>query len=209
MTVVRLHAVTRRFVSRVETVTAVDDVSVTVEAGELVGLAGPSGSGKTTLLHLIMGWERPDAGTIEHDAVSSKGWRDVAVVPQELGLLAELTARQNVELPERLAGGPRSDVLELFGDLGIGELPDRLPAELSMGEQQRVAVARAVIASPGLLVADEPTAHQDESNADRVMRLLADRAAGGGAVIVATHDDRMLDSVDRVLRMTDGRLVDA
>ncbi len=207
MSIVRLERVTRRFVSRAETITAVDDATLTIDVGEIVGVAGPSGSGKTTLLHLILGWERPDEGSVVCDLGSSVGWSRLAVVPQELGLLPELTARQNVELAARLGDRPACEIGDLFAILGLAALTDRLPDELSMGEQQRVAVARAVQPAPALLIADEPTAHQDEPNADRVMSLLAQVAASGGSVIVATHDDRVLDGVDRVVRITDGRIL--
>ncbi len=203
----RLSAVTRRFVTKAEVVTAIDGVTLELAAGELVGLAGPSGSGKTTLLHLVVGWEHPDTGVIELAAGRGDGWTSVAVVPQELGLLQELSARENVELALRLGGCDRPGVGGVFDSLGLGDLAERMPAELSMGEQQRVAVARAVICSPALLVADEPTAHQDERNADRVMALLRAAAGAGAAVVVATHDERLLEGVDRVIRLVDGRIV--
>ncbi len=172
-----LDRVSRRFVTRSETVVAVDEVTLRVEPGEVVGLAGPSGSGKSTLLHLVLGWEEPDDGSVRRstDVASLRGWSGVAAVPQELGLLGELTARA--------------------------------PDELSLGEQQRVAVARAIVAGPRLVVADEPTAHQDERNADLVMAALVGVVRGGGGVLVATHDERVLGSVDRVVRLEDGRVV--
>ncbi|MDJ0770176.1 MAG: ATP-binding cassette domain-containing protein [Ilumatobacter sp.] len=201
-----LRGASRTFRTRAETIAAVADASLTLQTGEIVGLAGPSGSGKTTLLHLIMGWERPDAGTVElHEGLPS-GWSGLAVVPQELGLLPELTARQNVELAGRLGGGLARSTAELFDHLGLAELADRLPDELSLGEQQRVAVARAVAAAPMLLVADEPTAHQDEQHGDAVMETLREVASSGGAVLVATHDERILGVVDRIVRMLDGHL---
>jgi putative ABC transport system ATP-binding protein len=206
--VLELVDVTRRFETRAETIVAVDSVSLTVEAGEVAGLAGPSGSGKSTLLHVVMGWERPDAGQVRRATTTMRaGWSNVAIVPQELGLLPELTARQNVELAGRIARSPMRDTSELLDALRLTDLADRLPEQLSMGEQQRVAVARAAVAAPALLVADEPTAHQDEAHADLVMALLDEVAAAGGAVLVATHDERLLDRVDRVIRMRDGRLL--
>lgn len=206
--VVSLHSVSRRFGSGPTTVLAVDGASVSVATGELVGLAGPSGSGKTTLVNLVLGWERPDSGTIERavDAGTGADWSRIAMVPQELGLVPELSVRENVALPARLGRLRSSDLDALLGSLALAELARRLPDELSMGERQRVAVARAVSCSPRLLVADEPTAHQDERRADLVMRVLRDVTEGGGAVLVATHDERLLDRVDRVLRMVDGRV---
>jgi len=188
-------------------VTAVDAVSFEIGSGEIVGLAGPSGSGKTTLLNLVAGWELPDVGEVQCRAGEVRGWNSLAVVPQELGLLPELDAAQNVRLAGRLGAGARWSVEELFELLDLVGLSHRMPDELSMGEQQRVAVARAVSCTPRLLVADEPTAHQDERHADQVMSVLAHVASEGGAVLVATHDDRLLASVDRVIHLLDGRLV--
>lgn len=204
-----LRSVSRWFETPSVRVTAVDDVSFEIGAGEIVGLAGPSGSGKTTLLNLVAGWEVPDAGEVERRAVPATGWNSLAVVPQELGLLPELDAVQNVRLAGRLGAGERRSVDELFELLDLVGLAHRMPDELSMGEQQRVAVARAVVCRPRLLVADEPTAHQDERHADQVMSLLAHTASDGGAVLVATHDDRLLASVDRVVHLLDGRLTPA
>lgn len=207
--VVTLVGVVRRYVTRAETVVAVDDVSLAIRSGELVGVAGPSGSGKSTLLHLVLGWERPDAGSVRLDdsVRAAVGWAGIATVPQELGLLPELTGGQNVALASRLAGRPATDrVAEVVDALGIAALVDRLPAELSMGEQQRFAVARAVVAAPRLLVADEPTSHQDEGNADRVMEVLRGVADAGGAVLVATHDERLLAHAHRVVHLRDGRV---
>jgi putative ABC transport system ATP-binding protein len=201
-----VREVTRHFRTRAETIMAVDAASLEVWSGEVVGLAGPSGSGKTTLLHLVMGWEDPDTGSVDLHPDLPAGWSGLAVVPQELGLLPELTARQNVELAGRLGGPLTRSASDLFDRLGLAQLADRLPSELSQGEQQRVAVARAVACGPGLLVADEPTAHQDELHADMVMAMLHQVADNGGSVIVATHDERLLDGVDRVLRILDGKL---
>ncbi len=204
--VTALRSASRWFTTPAGRVNAVDGVSLEVAVGEIVGLAGPSGSGKTTLLNLLAGWEQPDAGTVERAFERADGWTDLAVVPQELGLIAELTATQNVALAVRLGRARGLDLHELFEHLDLTGLGDRLPAELSVGEQQRVAVARAVICSPTFLVADEPTAHQDERHADGVMASLVRVARNGGAVLVATHDERLLDRVDRVLHLADGRL---
>ena len=211
-----LDHVVRRFVARAETVVAVDGVSLSVAPGELVGIAGPSGSGKTTLLDLVLGFERPDEGSVTFDASIREraGWSGVAAVPQELGLLPELTGGQNVELAARLAQSVRDASADAsdratwaVGALGLEPLVTRLPSELSLGEQQRFAVARAVAAGPLLLVADEPTSHQDEGNADRVMELLRAVTASGGAVLVASHDDRVLDRAHRIISLRDGHLV--
>jgi putative ABC transport system ATP-binding protein len=206
--VVDLHAASRSYRNGAMTVAALSGVSLEICSGELVGVAGPSGSGKTTLLNLIVGWDQPDSGVVTRDLGSGAGWTAMAVVPQELGLIPELTAAQNVSIANRLTGGGGTVRADLFARLGLVGLEDRLPEELSVGEQQRTAVARALTCSPALLVADEPTAHQDEHHADQVMALLAERASDGGAVLVATHDDRMLARVDRVVQLLDGKVVE-
>ena len=202
--IVALHDVTRRFGSGSTQVVAVAGATMALLPGEMVGLAGPSGSGKTTLVHLVLGWERPDDGVVERAVGTASDWSQTAVVPQELGLVHELSVRENVALPARLGRAQPVDVEVLLGSLGLDELADRLPDELSMGERQRVAIARAVSCRPRLLVADEPTAHQDERRADLVMDALREVAARGGAVLVATHDERLLARVDRTLHILDG-----
>ena len=201
--VVRLADVTKRHHRGRETVTAVDHVSLELPSGSMIALVGPSGSGKTTLLNLIVGGDVPDEGVIDGPA-DRADWSRLAIVPQTLGLLPELTMGENIGLPLRLGARVATDVGEAMELLGIGALADRPPEETSLGEQQRAAVARALVTSPALLVADEPTSHQDEANTDRVIAALADVAATGSCVFVATHDSRMLDRCDLVLRMRDG-----
>jgi putative ABC transport system ATP-binding protein len=171
----------------------------------VIGIVGPSGSGKTTLLNLVIGWESPDDGEVVR-SFDHPTWSDLAVVPQAIGLLDELNVVENIELPARLGNQlhePADSVLESLDMVGLG---GRLIDELSMGEQQRVAVARALAYRPGLLVADEPTAHLDERRALTVARRLAALAVSGSAVLIATHDRRILGDCHRVLTMRDGHL---
>jgi putative ABC transport system ATP-binding protein len=194
-----------------EVVHALDDVSLTVRAGELVGLVGRSGSGKTTLLNVIAGWEHADAGTIERSASESAvpGWDVLAVVPQKLGLFDELSVRENLEYPARLHGRLeelRGRVDELMEDLGIAHLAARYPKETSLGEQQRTAVARALVLAPTLVLADEPTGHQDAASERRVLEAFGRSAAEGGSCLIATHNASLAPRLDRVLEMADGRL---
>jgi putative ABC transport system ATP-binding protein len=170
---------------------------------------GRSGSGKTTLLNVLAGWETPDSGSVSGDfATGSPLWQDVSVVPQTLGLIEELSIRDNVVFPLRLAseqaGAPFVEAL--FEQLGLHELLDRFPREVSLGEQQRCAVARALVVSPRVVLADEPTAHQDAAFARRVYQALRDRVEAGGCVVVATHDVRLLAFASRAVHMEDGRL---
>lgn len=204
MSLLTLSEVTRVFRTRAEAIAAVDRVSLSVAGGEVVALVGPSGSGKTTLLNLIVGWERPDGGSVCF--AEARNWNGMAVVPQALGLLDELTIGENIALPGRLGNAPQAAVEAVIELLGLDGLEGRMPEEVSVGEQQRTAVARACVYAQHLLVADEPTAHQDEQNALVVagaLRAAADRSVG---VVVATHDERVLAQVDRVIRIADGRI---
>jgi len=198
-----------------DVVHAVEAVSFEARPGEIVGLVGRSGSGKTTLLNVIAGWERPTSGEVRwHEPVdvSSPPWSAVATVPQKLGLMEELTVEENIAYPARLAGtlDERADEIEeLIGVLGIGELRSRYPREASVGEQQRTAIARALAVPTSVLLADEPTAHQDTASAERVFSGLRKAADAGTAVIVATHNPEVVRHLDRVLTMADGRISEA
>jgi len=194
-----------------EVIHALIDVHLTVRAGEIIGLLGRSGSGKTTFLNVVAGWERPDTGTIHRpgDARSVPGWDEIAVVPQKLGLLDELTVRENIEYPPRLTGRLAESaelIAELLDDLGLSELADRSPKETSLGEQQRAAFARALVLRPALLLADEPTGHQDGGFMRRVFETLERAAARGTTCVIATHDEGVLPYLDQVHAMADGRL---
>jgi ABC-type lipoprotein export system ATPase subunit len=192
-----------------ELVHALADVGLELAPGELVGLVGRSGSGKTTLLNVLAGWEHADAGRLERPGDAAPGWTDIAMVPQKLGLLEELTVRENIEHPLRLAGvldGRSERVDELLERLGLSHLQDRQPRETSLGEQQRAALARALVRRPGLLLADEPTGHQDAGFAARVFESLREAASSGTTCLLATHNERVIPHLDRVLRIADGRL---
>jgi putative ABC transport system ATP-binding protein len=197
-----------------EVVHALDGVSLGLRAGELVGLVGRSGSGKTTLLNVIAGWEHADAGTIERAGRRSDvpGWDELAVVPQKLGLFDELTVRENLEYPARLSGRLvelRGRVEELMDDLAIAHLAARYPKETSLGEQQRTAIARALVLSPTLVLADEPTGHQDAVSERRVLEALGRAAADGASCLIATHNAALAPRLDRVVEMADGRLAES
>jgi ABC-type lipoprotein export system ATPase subunit len=194
-----------------EVVHALDDVSLALRAGELVGLVGRSGSGKTTLLNVIAGWEHADVGTIERAGRQAEvpGWEELAVVPQKLGLFDELTVRENLEYPARLSGRLgelQGRIDELMEDLAIAHLAARYPNETSLGEQQRTAIARALVLSPRLVLADEPTGHQDAVSERRVLEALSRAAADGASCLIATHNVALAPRLDRVFEMADGRL---
>ena len=216
---VRATGLTRYFTSGDESITAVDDVSLTVGRGEIAVILGPSGSGKSTLLQLLAGLDRPDAGTVTIGGVDLGGLRDraltrllrerVGFIFQDFQLLPRMTARQNITLPTRLAGGTVQDaeVEELAEALGMADRLDHRPGELSGGQQQRIAVARALLAQPDIVFADEPTGALDTATAGDLTDLFvwAARTRGQSFVIV-THDERLSDRADSVHRMSDGRL---
>jgi putative ABC transport system ATP-binding protein len=163
---------------------AVSDVSLELRAGELAVIVGRSGSGKSTLLMLLGGWAEADRGAV--GGVASYAWSECAYVPQRFGLVPELTVSENVELPARLRGDGGGAAL--LDRLALEELRDRYPAELSIGQQQRVAVARALRLGPRVLLVDEPTSHQDRDSAELVWSALREAAVAGGACLVATHE---------------------
>jgi putative ABC transport system ATP-binding protein len=209
----RIDRVSKSFRRGDEIVHAVQEVTLSVGEAEVVGLVGRSGSGKTTLLSLVAGWERPDAGTIDWaDGRPLAGvlpWREVSVLPQKFGLIDEFSVRQNIEYPARLAGTiDESEELleELLESLGLSALQARYPKETSIGEQQRTALARALVLSPRLLLADEPSGHQDRSFHDRVFATLRRAAIRGTTCLVATHNEEAAPHLDRVVHISDGRL---
>ena len=195
-----------------EVVHALRGVDVEVAPGEVVALLGRSGSGKTTLLHCLLGWEVPDRGTVVvpgADTPATASWRTLAVVPQQFGLLPELTLADNVAVPAELAGvpDPREAALRDLAVLGLAQLADRLPDEVSLGEQQRTALARAIVGRPAFLVLDEPTGRLDEELSARVLALLRTELADAGTgVLVASHDPLVVAAADRVVRLVDGRV---
>lgn len=215
MALLEAKEVTKSYRRGPETVHALVGVNLSLEPRQMVALLGPSGSGKTTLLNVLAGWEQPDAGEILWDGASSAGlaelpWRVLSVLPQRLGLLDELSVRENVELPLRLSGGRAREggrpIQDLLEELRLDHLADRPPSQTSLGEQQRAALARAVVVRPRLLLADEPAGHQDAGFAERVLSVLRSVAAQGTACLVATHNRDSLRFCDHALEMSDGRL---
>ena len=196
-----------------------DGTSLAVGAGELVAVVGPSGSGKSTLLHVIAGLDRVDAGTIEvagaavhrlDERALTRLRRDrIGLVFQAFHLVPELTGVENVVLPARANGGGAAGAArarELIERLGLVEAAVRRPAELSGGEQQRLAIARALVNEPALVLADEPTGNLDDAAGAAVLALLRSVAAGGRAVVLVTHDARAGAVADRTLTLVEGRL---
>jgi putative ABC transport system ATP-binding protein len=212
--VVEVSGVTKTYRRGPEEVHALDEVSLRLEPGRMVGLMGRSGSGKTTLLNVLAGWERADAGSIFwlgdlEDRLAERRWHEIAVLPQKFGLIEELTVRENIEYPARLHGSlesARKRVEKLLGVLGLEELEHRAPNETSVGQQQRTALARALVLRPRLLLADEPSGHQDAMWARGVFGCLRAAAADGTACLVATHNEEVSGYFDEVVRMANGRV---
>lgn len=204
-------------------VRALTEINLDVARGEFVAIMGPSGCGKSTLLHLAGALERPNAGQVRVDGkdladisyveAADLRRRDIGYVFQQLNLIPSLTALENVMLPLELDGVARrkakAAALDALLRVGIDEQVDRYPDDFSGGQQQRIAIARAVIGNRRLLLADEPTGALDTVNADQVVELLGDLAREQGVtVVMVTHEPRFASATDRVVFLRDGRIVD-
>ena len=199
-----------------------DDLKLSVDPGELVVISGQSGAGKSTLLAVTGLLRRADAGevTIAGTATAAMSSRQrtavrrdhIAFVYQSANLLPSLTAVEQLELVGHIRGERSADVRRrargLLDELGLADRASQLPSQLSGGERQRVGIARAFMAEPSVLIADEPTASLDPQRADSVAELLAGASGRGIATIVVAHDTAALSRADRHLRMEDGRLLD-
>ncbi len=211
----------RRYVRGGATVAALAGVSLTIQAGEFVAVVGPSGCGKSTLLNLMAGVDRADAGSVRVCGLALEGAsegeltllrrRSLGIVFQAFHLVANLTAEENVALPLALDGRRDPErVRMLLERVGLGARARHYPGELSGGEQQRVAVARALVHRPALLIADEPTGNLDSASGARVLELLEElRRSENAALVLATHDPAIDARAERVVAMRDGRIVAA
>ncbi|MFF4015512.1 ABC transporter ATP-binding protein [Streptomyces sp. NPDC001843] len=216
---IRLHAVSRRYRTGDEVVTALDGVSLGFPRGTFTAVMGPSGSGKSTLLQCAAGLDRPTSGSVTVGGTELAGLSDrrltllrrdrIGFVFQAFNLLPSLTAEQNVALPLRLAGRRPSHarVREALDRVGLADRARHRPAELSGGQQQRVALARALITRPEVVFGDEPTGALDSRAGLEVLRLLRDMVdQEGRTVVMVTHDPVAASCADRVVFLVDGRL---
>src|SRR5918996_1424317 len=221
MSFLEARGIVKRYVVGNTTLTVLRDLDLTVEVGEMVAIMGASGVGKSTLLHILGGLDRPDSGEVrvgdidvarvdDAELVAFRN-RHVGFVFQFHHLLPEFTAIENAEMPLRIArvavADARPRATALLRRVGLGERLDHRPGMLSGGEQQRVAVARALVMQPSLLLADEPTGDLDEHTADTLHALLREMHAEFGlTAIIATHNPRLAAQCDRTLRLEGGRL---
>ena len=198
------------------------DIDLNIGAGEAVGLVGPSGSGKSTLLMVMAGLERPDSGTVtvageqlgslDEDALARFRGRQVGIVFQSFHLIPTMTALENVAVPLELAGvgEAQARAQDELAAMGLADRMQHYPAELSGGEQQRVAVARALAPNPAILVADEPTGNLDEDTGKQIIDLLfAGHARRGSTLVLVTHDAALAARCGRTVRLRSGHIVSA
>jgi putative ABC transport system ATP-binding protein len=217
--VVELSGVGRDYHRGKEVVHALVELSLSLHAGELVALIGPSGCGKSTALNLVAAVDRPDRGSVrvcgldiatatEHELVTLRR-RQIGMVFQAFHLVPHLTVEENIALPLALDGRRDPErVRELIDRVGLDRRSEHYPSELSGGEQQRTAVARALVHQPALVVADEPTGNLDSRTGTAVIELLDElRRSEGAALLLATHDTKVAAAADRICELADGRLV--
>lgn len=201
-----------------ETIRALDQVSFDISPGEFVAIVGPSGSGKTTLLNLLGCMDRPSSGSLaiggrevshfsEMDQTRFRR-EQIGFVFQHFGLLPRLSVRENVALPLLFSGRPaRQEVDDLLQRVGLAHRASHRPAELSGGEMQRAAIARALVHRPALLLADEPTGNLDSATGESILALFRELHAAGLTIVVVTHNPQLASAARRQLSLADGRLL--
>lgn len=222
MSKIECKSVCKTFSQGEAEIKGLDNLDLTIEAGEFVCLSGPSGSGKTTLLNALGGLLTPDSGEIwidgqnivslSKDALADLRLLRIGFVFQSYNLIPVLTARENVEFVMQIQGQSgerrRQKADAMLREVGLAGMETRLPSELSGGQQQRVAVARAIVSNPALILADEPTANLDSQTARHLMQLLADlNREHGITLVLATHDTGIMPYARRQIQLVDGKIV--
>ena len=219
-TILRVQELTKIYGSGTARVAALQNVSFEVKQGEFVAIVGPSGSGKSTLLHMIGGVDTPTSGTVEVDGTDLASLdesrlavfrrRQIGLVYQFYNLIPVLTVEENITLPLLLdrRKADRAQLEQLLRTLGLEARRKALPHQLSGGQQQRVSIGRAVITSPALLLADEPTGNLDSKNSAEILSLLKNyHRQHGQTLLLITHDREIALQADRIIAMEDGRIV--
>jgi putative ABC transport system ATP-binding protein len=220
--VLKAENLVKRYIRAGHEFTALNGVSLSADAGEMIVVTGASGSGKSTFLNIVTGLLTPDAGSVILDGgeimsmsdreLSALRNKKIGYIPQGYSILENLTVLDNVRLPRYLSGARKADdptarARELLERMGIRQLESQYPSQLSGGELRRVSIARGLINAPRLLVADEPTSDLDPENALAVTRILADTASEGAAVLLVTHETESLNGLPcRWMRMESGTL---
>ena len=218
--VIEMEALSKVYRSGTLSVTALDQVSFSIEQGEYVAIMGPSGSGKSTMMNILGCLDVPTSGRYRLDGVAVDGLSDdelaavrnrkIGFVFQSFNLLPRYDALENVALPLRYAGVGRADrrarAQVALEQVGLGERMNHRPGELSGGQRQRVAVARALVTHPSLILADEPTGNLDTATSVEIMRLFGAVHAQGNTVVLVTHEDDIARYAHRIIRLRDGRI---
>ena len=219
---IRMQRICRDFQVGDQVVHALDHVDLSIAPGEYISIMGPSGSGKSTLLNMLGLLDRPTAGSywldgadvssLDDNTLAEQRQKHIGFVFQSFHLIPRLSALENVELPLVLAGAPvaarRDRAREILASVGLGSRYDHRPDQLSGGERQRVAIGRAIVMKPKVLLADEPTGNLDSHSSEDVMEIIESLNRDGISLLIVTHDPEIGNRAQRHLSMRDGRIID-